>query len=124
MNKGHTTSPGLFLKKKTDFDRVKQYGKRLNTPLFNLLSFQSQSPYSRIGIVVTKRLGKAVVRNRAKRRFRELARSSHQFLIPGIDLIVFPRTAALSSKYADLSTSWHTTLKEKFLTNIDAPYRS
>lgn len=122
MNKGQMTSPGLFLKKKPDFDRVKQYGKRLTTPLFNLLSFQTHSPYSRIGIVVSKRLGKAVVRNRAKRLFRELVRNSHNVLIPGVDLIVFPRVEALSSTYAALLASWNTTLKEKSLTTLHAPH--
>ena len=120
MNKGQKTSPGLFLKKKPDFDRVKQYGKRLSTPLFNLLSFQTHSAYSRIGIVVSKRLGKAVVRNRAKRLFRDLGRGSHGSLITGVDLIVFPRTQALSSKYTTLSASWDAALKEMSLTTVHA----
>ena len=73
--------------------------------------------------MVSKRLGKAVVRNRAKRLFRELVRSSHTVLIPGVDLIVFPRAEALSSPYAALLASWNTTLKEQSLTTLHARHR-
>src|SRR5437764_9893228 len=78
----------LFLRKSTDIERVKKHGRRFQTPLFNMLSCSSGSPETRIGIVVGKRLGGAVSRNRAKRLFRELVREVRQQLVSGRELLV------------------------------------
>ncbi len=52
------------------------------TPGFVLLVRQrsDENATKRLGITVTKKIGNAVVRNRMKRRFRELAR---ELIIPG-----------------------------------------
>lgn len=71
---------------------------------------------SRIGIVVGKRLGKAVLRNRAKRVFRELARVVRPRLVPGRDLLIFPRREALTVTHQELRGSWLSVLdREKLL---------
>ena len=69
-----TTRPSedrlFFLKKSGDIERVKKTGRRLPTPLFNLVSCRSDLSHARVGVIVGKRLGGAVVRNRAKRQDR------------------------------------------------------
>lgn len=96
----------LFLKKSGDIERVKKTGRRLPTPLFNLMSCRSDLPHARVGVIVGKRLGGAVVRNRAKRRFRELARQVRRRLAPGRDLLVFPKPAALEAAPGALHEAW------------------
>ena len=96
----------FFLKKSGDIERVKKTGRRLPTPLFNLVSCRSDQPHARVGVIVGKRLGGAVVRNRAKRRFRELARQVRRQLTPGRDLLVFPRHAALEAAPIALREAW------------------
>ena len=96
----------FFLKKSGDIERVKKTGRRLPTPLFNLVSCRSDLPHARVGVIVGKRLGGAVVRNRAKRRFRELARQVRRRLTPGRDLLVFPRHAALQAAPMTLRDAW------------------
>lgn len=106
MSDKELTSSLLFLRKSKDFDRVKREGTRLQTPLFNLIFTISSSAGVRVGIVVGRRMGKAVTRNRAKRIFRELVRKTNHVLVKGHDLIVFPKRAALSTNHRALTEAW------------------
>lgn len=105
----------FFLKKSGDIERVKQTGRRLPTPLFNLVSCRSDLPHARVGVIVGKRLGGAVARNRAKRLFRELARQVRGRLAPGRDLLVFPRHGALKAAPAALREAWLAALERQEL---------
>lgn len=105
----------LFLRSTAEIERVKKDGRRFQTPLFNLVSFASGAPHTRIGIVVGKRLGMAVTRNRAKRIFRELARQVRQQLVQGQDLLVFPRRESLSARPLQLRDLWISALRHEGL---------
>jgi len=61
---------------------------------------------SRVGVIVGKRFGDAVRRNRAKRVFRALARQRYQDLISGQALLVFPKREALLQPSASLQQAW------------------
>jgi ribonuclease P protein component len=58
---------------------------------------------SRYGISVSRRVGNAVVRNRVKRRLREILRPVP--LAPGWDIVLIARAAAANAGYADLEKS-------------------
>ncbi len=64
-----------IITKRSDFLAANR-GKRFATPGFVLLvrDRQDDDPAKRLGITITKKVGNAVVRNRMRRRFRELAR--------------------------------------------------
>lgn len=53
----------------------------------------------RLGIIVTKRLGKAVKRNRVKRLIREFFRR-HKGLLPPKDIVIIARPGAAELNYA------------------------
>lgn len=108
----------FFLKKSGDIERVKQTGRRLPTPLFNLVSCCSDLPHARVGVIAGKRLGGAVARNRAKRLFRELARQVRGRLTPGRDLLVFPRQGALHATPAALREAWLAALERQQLVRV------
>lgn len=55
---------------------------------------------SRFGLVTSKRVGNAVVRNRVRRRLREVLRQLN--LMPGWDIVFVARRAAATAKYADI----------------------
>jgi len=65
----------VTLRKRSDFLAANR-GARFHTPGFVLLvrNRDDGDPARRIGFTVTKKIGNAVVRNRMKRRFREIAR--------------------------------------------------
>ena len=112
--------PGLparphFLRNSADIERVKKCGRRFPTPLFNLMSFRSESPQTRTAVIVGRRFGKAVVRNRAKRIFRELARQADGRIAKGYDILIFPRREALAQEHACLRDAWETALKSEGL---------
>jgi ribonuclease P protein component len=68
--------------------------------LLVLRCLQNGLPVSRYGFSISKRVGKAVVRNRVKRRLREVARSLSTK--PGSDIVVIARSPAAEATYRDL----------------------
>ncbi len=76
------------IKKKKDFLFLYQKGKRIKGKYFNLIYHENNLNYSRLGIVVNRKIGKAVVRNKIKRWVREIFRR-HKNLIPRpMDILV------------------------------------
>lgn len=68
---------------------------------------------SRYGFSVSKRVGKAVTRNRVKRLLREILRS--QPLVPGRDIIFIARPAVASVSYSELEKSISNLLSRAYL---------
>src|SRR5512141_2417074 len=73
----------MFLRVSRDIEQVKRHGRRSSTQCFNVLASRTEDSVSQVGIVVGRRFGNAVKRNRSKRRFRELVRIVYPDLIPG-----------------------------------------
>ncbi|MBI5674188.1 MAG: ribonuclease P protein component [Nitrospirae bacterium] len=111
---------GIFLRSSRDIQIVKQHGRRISTGLFNLLAYKMDDAPSRVGIIVGKRFGNAVRRNRAKRVFRELVRQLHPDLVPGRGLLVFPKRDALLQSHEGLVQAWRTSLERLHLLRIRA----
>lgn len=105
----------IFLRSHRDIQAVKQHGRRISTTLFNLLAYNMNDAPSRVGIIVGKRFGNAVRRNRAKRVFRELVRDSSSKLIAGRGVLVFPKKDVLVSSRTDLLQAWQTSLQRMHL---------
>ncbi len=103
-----------FLRASRDIEYVKQHGRRTSTALFNMLVCKiGDVGISRVGIVVGKRFGIAVRRNRAKRLFRELARQAGTQLVAGHALLVFPKREALGLPFDELKTAWLSALRRQ-----------
>jgi ribonuclease P protein component len=63
-----------------------------------------------LGIVASRKLGGAVVRNRAKRLIREVFRTENEPAVPA-DLIVIPKAAVTTAKAAAVASDYEATLK-------------
>ena len=107
----------FFLRASRDIEYVKQHGRRLSTACFNLLVCRTEARSSRVGIVVGKRFGIAVRRNRVKRLFRELSREVRGELAADHALLVFPKRDALILPFEQLKTMWRATLRRQGLLN-------
>lgn len=100
-------SRALWLRKHADYQRVYRQGKRQSLPLmtcFFALRTESAEPFrgARVGLTAGKVLGKAVQRNRIKRRMREAVRHHHAELTIGVDVILHPRRAVLEAEFQQI----------------------
>ena len=89
---GLPRSARLHLKR--DFERIIQTGARYQTDGLVLWcqNIRKEGP-ARMAVVVSRKLGPAVVRNRTKRILREVFRTYRTHLVPGTDMIVSPRSS-------------------------------
>jgi len=74
------------LRSKADFTRVFNQGTRVDGVWFVLLGLPNQLGFSRVGLAVGRRVGRAVQRNRAKRLLREAFRRNKPSA--GLDLVL------------------------------------
>ena len=82
------------LRSKFDFERLFTRRCSVADKHLTLFGLFNTLPYSRAGFAVPRRLGSAVVRNRWKRRLREVYRLTKVELPTGLDLILMPRSLA------------------------------
>lgn len=81
------------LKKKRDFERVFKKGKGLREDFLFFKIVPNNQEVSRFGFIVSRKVSKkAIVRNKIKRRLRELVRETLSQIKPGIDgvIVVLP----------------------------------
>lgn len=92
-----------YLNKTGQFNTVYNGGKSWARKEIALRALPNALGTSRFGFVVSRRLGKAVVRNRVKRRLREIARQTP--VQPGWDIIFIARVPAAGADYKNLEKS-------------------
>jgi len=69
----------------------------------------------RAGFVTSKRVGGAVVRNRIRRRLREVVRRHQRSLRSGIWIVLIARPAAAEASYGALEDEWLRLAKRAFI---------
>jgi ribonuclease P protein component len=91
------------LVRRGDFDAVYRSGKRRSSSHFTAFFRANQLPVSRFGFSIKKALGGAVVRNRIRRRIREIVRC-HRIEIPaGWDIVIHPKSSVARVEFAVLT---------------------
>jgi ribonuclease P protein component len=77
---------------------------------------------SRVGFTVSKRVGKAHIRNLVRRRLREAMRSQMPDLAPGYDVVIISRPALANQPFAALREALHRQLRHaRLLTHAGTP---
>lgn len=66
----------------------------------------NKSGQNRVGITVSKKLGKAVVRNRVRRRLREVYRLNELRFAPGWDIVVVARSRCVGADFQKLTDAY------------------
>ncbi len=97
----------VSLKKNYEFRRLYDKGARAAMPRLVLYCRKSRGGKNRLGLTVGKKTGKAVVRNRVRRRLREIYRLNEQRMIKGVDIVIVARTAAVSASYRELEEDFN-----------------
>jgi len=96
------------LRRHAEFVRAQRAGRRVGTAHFTLLVAAQRPPprASRLGVVVARKIGGAVRRNRVKRLCRECFRNWPAFLPDGVDLIVIAREGAHELGLEQVRAEW------------------
>jgi ribonuclease P protein component len=92
------------LVRRGEFDAVYRAGKRRSSSHFTVFFRANELPQSRFGFSIKKALGRAVVRNRIRRRLREIVRC-HRLEIPaGWDIVIHPKNSVARAEFAALTS--------------------
>jgi ribonuclease P protein component len=91
------------LRRRTDYLRCYRTGRRRHGPLAILYFAPNQLGHPRLGITASRKVGKAVVRQRLKRRIREIYRRwQERSQLPALDLVVHLKPEAGKSDFSAL----------------------
>ncbi len=105
MSGPHGFPKRVRLLRSQDFRRVYNEGTRFAGPFFAAFCLhETGTAGPRVGFTVPRALGKAVVRNRIKRRVREAVRHHLERLNPQWSIVINPRRKALNAALQDLKT--------------------
>jgi ribonuclease P protein component len=88
------------LKNRSEFAAVYRHGKPFRNEFVVLRALRTERPISRFGFTTSRALGGAVVRNRVKRRLREIVRSVT--VAVGWDVVLNARAACVGADYGDM----------------------
>ena len=105
-----------------DFQRIYDTGRRLSGRLMTLFVVPNGTGQPRLGIAATRKIGSAVVRNRAKRLARELFR--HNKPSDGLDVVVIPRREMIDAPYVTLEAEFRALLDRRNEPARPKPVRS
>ena len=71
-----------------------------------LYARKNHSATNRVGVTVSKKLGCAVVRNRIRRRLREVYRLNEDKFAPGWDVVVVARSRCIHADFSKLTHAY------------------
>lgn len=107
--------PNVRLKARHEFQAVQTQGRRAATRFVTLLALPNQHSVDRLGLIASRKFGNAVMRNRAKRRLREIFRHLEPDLAGErgpltLDLVAIPKRALLDAPFPAVAADFRTAL--------------
>ncbi len=90
-----------------DYARVREQGRSVQGRLLRIGVLNLGTPDgSKAGMITSKRVGGAVVRNKIRRRLRELIRASYPGFPDGLLVVVIAKQPAASASFEELRGEW------------------
>lgn len=100
------------LKRRNDFRKVFRAGRSVANRQFVLYTFKrTDGEVSRVGISISRKVGKAVVRNRVKRLVKEIVRKWMDQIEPNLDLVFIARNPVVGLSYEEMESSLRHVMK-------------
>ena len=90
------------IKQNYEFRRLYSKGKSCANAYLVVYCRKNRAGRSRIGYTVSNKVGHAVVRNRVRRRLREIYRLNREKMPAGYDIIIVARVRAAEAPYRKL----------------------
>ena len=90
------------MSKTSEFKRVFSEGRRIEGKNLIIFILKNDYDFNRLGIIVKKETGKAVARNKIKRRLKEAGRLLNKKLLLGYDIIVLAKNNIRESSYFEI----------------------
>ena len=113
-------TPPERIRRKSDFASLYRDGGRIRGRYFNLVFRRNELDYSRLAVVASRKVGSAVVRNRVKRRLRELFRRHKDLLREPTDRIVIARPESGDAPWAEIRGAYLSSLTTIFRKRISS----
>ena len=101
--------PAEHIRRRADFEHAYDSGSRVSGRFMTVFVRATNEPTARLGIAATRKIGGAVVRNRAKRLVRELFRQRKP--AAALDVVVIPRREFLDAPFATLEREFSALLE-------------
>jgi ribonuclease P protein component len=90
-----------------EFERVKENGRAQRGALLILSALPVEAAGDfRAGFITSRRVGSAVVRNRVRRRLREIVRKHQKEIVAPVWLVTIARTGAATATYRQMEDEW------------------
>jgi ribonuclease P protein component len=102
----------LRLRTRGEFERVRREGRAWPHRLLVLIACHNELDVTRVGVAAGKKLGSAVVRNRARRLMREAVRQHAPCMAPGWDMLLIARAAMVRVKMQDVASALESLLRQ------------
>ena len=94
------------IRSKKDYTILYRKGSRIRGKMFSLVFRRNELGHGRLGVVVSKKVGSAVVRNTVKRRFRDIFRRNKRLLPGNLDIIILTRPEIAAASRPEIAKSF------------------
>lgn len=124
MPTGGCFRPRQRLRRGSEFRRVLRGGWRLAGALFVLVAAAREDGRSRLGLTISRRIGKAVVRNRARRVLRESFRRVPIEGSSGFDLVLIPKPEIVGRSQSEVDREYRERVRQLLARAAPGPRRA
>ena len=100
------------MKMNYEFRRLYNKGKSAASPYLVVYIRKTNRSTNSLGITVSTKVGKAVVRNRVRRRLREIYRLNEEHIVRGTQMVIVARNRAVGATYQQLQEAFLRTCRK------------